>query len=317
MKYNFEELYEKLKKDSVELNELYNEAMAERKKINRISLLICLIVDILIILVFFKGMPRLEGMQFLFMVVPVLIVDILILGLSSLFAKKGKEYVGAYKQNIMKSLIENFYDQLEYFPEKGMPRAIYKEALYNEYYDEYHSDDYFEAKIDDKYLIDMAEVKTIKEEKHTDSNGNTTTTHTTVFHGLFAKILFDKSINCDFRIGRESKISAYKNRLEMDSSEFEKQFNVYTSNPIVGMQLLTADVMEEILEFQNKTKTHFDIFIRENNLYIRFHCGSMFEIRNLKKGILDEKSLRYYYSILEFVDNLSRKLMKVIHETEI
>ena len=83
------------------------------------------------------------------------------------------------------------------------------------------------------------------------------------------------------------------------------------------MQLLTADIMEKILEFKKKTGENFDIFISENNIYLRFHCGSMFEPTLVKKEILDEKSLRTYYDILNFVNDLSRKIIKIIDETEI
>ena len=103
----------------------------------------------------------------------------------------------------------------------------------------------------------------------------------------------------------------------MDSSEFEKYFNVYASDKIIGMQILTADIMEDILEFKNLTKQHFDIFINNNNIYLRFHCGSMFEIRTLKSGPIDEQNLKKYYDILNFADNLSRKIIKIINETEL
>ena len=73
-----------------------------------------------------------------------------------------------------------------------------------------------------------------------------------------------------------------RKRLEMDSSEFEKYFDVKASDKILGMQLLTSDVMEELIEFQNKTKMKYDVYIKDNELYLRFHSGKMFEIGKLK-----------------------------------
>ena len=40
--------------------------------------------------------------------------------------------------------MSNFYDNLEYFPQKQMPEYIYKEPKY-EYYSIYNSDDYLES----------------------------------------------------------------------------------------------------------------------------------------------------------------------------
>lgn len=99
--------------------------------------------------------------------------------------------------------------------------------------------------------------------------------------------------------------------------EFEKYFDVSATNKIIGMQLLTADVMEELIDFENKTNMKYDIIINNNNIYLRFHCGTMFEPANLKKGVLDEKILEKYFYMLNFTYNLSDKIIKLINETEI
>ena len=109
----------------------------------------------------------------------------------------------------------------------------------------------------------------------------------------------------------------HNEKLEMDSSEFEKKFNVYTSNQITAMQLLTPDIMEELLSFAQNAEEDFDIYIENNNLYLRFHCGTLFEPGSLKKGAIDEKTLKRYYDILEFTNHLSKRIIQIIHETEI
>ena len=69
-----------------------------------------------------------------------------------------------------------------------------------------------------------------------------------------------KSIMGDLRITQNGSLM-FDKKLEMDSSEFEKYFDVQASNQIIGMQLLTTDVMEELVDFENKTKMKFDIII--------------------------------------------------------
>lgn len=135
---------------------------------------------------------------------------------------------------------------------------------------------------------------------------------------MFAKIIIDKSINAKLRIAQGySGFLKNPDKLEMDSSEFEKVFNVYASDKIIGMQILTADIMDEILEFKNKTKEEFDIYIDEDKLYLRFHCGHLFEPHFKKKNILDEKSLKSYYNILNFTCELTNKIIKVVNDVEI
>ena len=223
----------------------------------------------------------------------------------------------AQKPQMVIDAIDNFYDNLEYYPLKEMPERIYEKPNYNEYYNEYHSEDYFEGQIKNKYYIDMAEVFTEHVETHTDSEGNTHTTRTTIFHGLFAKVTSEKSITSELRI-EQDKIGKYnKNRLNMDSSEFEKYFDVITDNKIIAMQLLTADVMEEMIEFENKTNMKYDIVVKENEIYLRFHCGDMFEPQSVRKGIINKAQLEKYFYMLNFTYNLSNRLIELINETEI
>lgn len=162
----------------------------------------------------------------------------------------------------------------------------------------------------------MAEVVTENVESYKDSNGNTCTRTTKEFHGLFAKILMNKSIESELKIMQDGKLF-FDNKLKMDSSKFEKYFDVKASNPIIGMQLLTADVMEELIEFENKTKMKFDIIIRNNELYLRFHSGEMFEVRNLKNSSLDKESIQKYFYMLNFTYNLSKRLINLVDETQI
>lgn len=309
--------FEELKKEfenNIEINEAGKEAAAERKKRNKIMLILFLVIDAIIIFTLYK-MLGFQVFAIGFYIFSIFFADIIILIIMLLiFNKKQNAFNGVFKEQVIKKMINNFFTDLEFYPSKQMPSQIYREGKY-EGYDRYHSDDYIEAKINKKYLIDMAEVHTQREETYTDSDGHTHTRTYTIFHGMFAKIVMEKSINSDLRIAVNH--AGYKNRLEMDSSEFEKYFDVFTSDKIKGMQLLTSDIMEDIIEFKNATNQHFDIFVNNNIVYLRFHCGTLFEPIMRKKRILDEKSLNMYYNILKFTYELSNKIIKIVEETEV
>ena len=83
------------------------------------------------------------------------------------------------------------------------------------------------------------------------------------------------------------------------------------------MQLLTADIMEELVQFRNKTKIKFEINLIDNEIYLRFHTGPMFETGRTKNGILDKELLEKYFSILDFTYNLSEGLINLVDETQI
>lgn len=312
----FDEIYNELQNaNNNELTELWKQAKRENEKSKKISLIICLIIDILVAMLFLKNGIKgifLPPMIMIFWVTNIFVFIIV----SVIFSKSKSEYNFKYKQIVINKIINNFYNNLEYFPQKPMPEYIYKEQIY-ENYDKYFSEDYFEAQINNKHSIQMAEILTQEEEKYKDSDGNTQTRTITKFQGLFAKILMDKSIESELRIMQNGSMFLEKNRLKMDSSEFEKYFDVKASNKIIGMQLLTSDVMEELVEFENKTNMKYDISIDKNNLYLRFHCGDMFEPVNIKKGILEKTVLQKYFYMLNFTYNLSNKLINVVNDTQI
>ena len=231
-------------------------------------------------------------------------------------SKQQARFNDMYKDNVIKSLIKNFYSNLEYFPKKEMPEYIYKKLNY-EYYDTYTSDDYFEALIDNKYSIQMAEIKTQEIKTERDSDGNTHTTYITKFHGLFSKIVLDKSIQSTLKIKPNNTIVFDSNKLDMDSSEFEKYFDVSASNQIIGMQILTSDVMEDLIDFRIKTNMNYEICIINNELYLRFHSGEMFEARSIATNSLNKEEIEKYFYMLNFTYNLSNKLINVINETKI
>lgn len=318
----FEDLYNEISVNE-ELNSVWEEALTEKKRNKKIAIAIFLPLILIITIILLVSIIKLEGFNFLiipkmmFVLFPVMFfLGIIIFGISTVFSKKYREYANTFKGIVIKKLIENFYNNVEYYPQKQMPERIYDEEKY-EYYNRYYSDDYIEAKINNKYDIGMAEIKTVHETTRRDSNGRTKTSRTTMFHGIFAKIVIDKSINSELKIKQNGSFIFGKNKLEMDSSEFEKYFDVSATNKIIGMQLLTADIMEELIDFINKTNIKYDIVIKDSNIYLRFHCGTMFEPQALKKGIIDKKQLQKYFYMLNFTYNLSDKIIKLIHETEI
>ena len=293
----------------------------EKKKKKLICIPTILIVDLLLVFWFiniFSNFGTKYGLfPYIFIVPPILIVDVFILAIFSVaFSKKSRIYNDVFKEKVIDKIFKNFINDADYIPKKQMPKSIYREGKYDGYYNKYYSDDYIEGNIDDKYLIKMAEVTTEHEETTTDSDGNTHTETTTIFSGLFAKINIGKSITTELRIGTNRTISK-KERLEMDSDEFEKYFDVSSTNEIVGMQVLTHDIMDMLVDFRNELKMPLDIIIRDDIMYVRLHVGKMFEAKFNKDAAIDKQSARKYFDIVNFIYSLSKKMIQTVEETEV
>ena len=102
----------------------------------------------------------------------------------------------------------------------------------------------------------------------------------------------------------------------MDSQEFEKMFDVSATDKIKAMQLLTSDVMADLIDFKNSSNKQFELTIRGNKLYFRFHCGNVFE-RAAFKDYLDFKTLNDYFNYLNFSCEVSKKIYTLVKETEL
>lgn len=320
MKNDFESFYNSINQDEMRIH--WEEARKEKKRKTKIAIILILIIDLTIIWIVSRQIGGFNTSEFgifpwIAMFIPIIVIDIIIFAITSLiFSKNTIKYNNVFKEKVINSIFENFLYNVDYIPKKQMPQDIYKEGKYDEYYNRYYSDDYLDATIDDKYNMKMAEVTTEYVETKTDSDGDTHTETTTIFSGLFAKINIGKSINSELRIKQNGTLFK-KNRLEMDSQEFEKYFDVISTNQIIGMQLLTHDIMDILVDFRIQLKMPLDILIREDIMYIRLHTGKMFETTINNKSILDRKTIEKYFNIVNFIYSLSKKMIKVVEETQI
>ncbi len=351
MKEPFEIFYDGVRHNK-ELNEMWDETNRINKK-NSLKATITTIIIIGIAIFFFArywGIKSLhdlaENKDFFVGIVSYMAannpIQLIFLGMIALFlllfmyvvihmavyyvpySKNYGKFNNLYKENIINRLFENFFREVDYVPLKGMPKEIYKEG-FPEAYDIYRSDDYVEATLSNEsneYRIKMANVKTYEEvrEEVEDSNGNKHVEYREVliFGGLFVKVNTNNSIKNKIRISSGGYIQYVDlEPLQMDSKEFEKHFDVRTSDKIVGMEILTHDVMDILIGFKEKYDKEFEIYVKDDSIYIRVHVGETFESKINGKEAVDEKILREYFDIVEFVDSLTICMVKAIEETEI
>ena len=130
----------------------------------------------------------------------------------------------------------------------GLFPTVFEEAEF-ESYDTYYAEDLIQGTLKNNCEFAMSEVLT--EDEHGDDNA----INSTIFSGLFAKIETPKPFNTLLYLRKDRKdknllsraftwkLPFDKLRIQLDSPEFEKVFDVYASDQIVAMQLLTADIM--------------------------------------------------------------------------
>ena len=309
MKYeNFTDFVSNMDTDNNNIMSRWDELRKKNKKINLITILILLIIDILVLFIL-----KISTNSIFSIIMADVFIYIIIYVIFE--GRDISQFNNDYKENVISKMLENFITNLDYVPSKRMPSYIYDEAKYGGYYNKYSSDDYLEGTINGQKII-MADLLVQEETTHTDSDGIETSDTKTIFNGLFGKIELNKSINSNLKITRNHGISLFnKNKIEMDSYDFEKTFNVYSDNNIIAMQLLTADIQEDILDLYNKYKINFDIIVMNNKMYVLFNTGNMFEVFSNKKN--PNEMLEKYFEIMKFIYKLVDKILKTIETTQI
>ncbi len=289
---SFNEIYEKVYKESNTTLE-----QARNKATNGMLLIIFII---LMVGTIFSVITK----SFL-----LIFMALLIIALYIAFSRNRRNYTKLFKEKVIRTFVKEYSSTLEYLPSKGIGKLSYIKGEF-ERPDRFFSEDLITGTLEDGNRISMSEV--ISEIESRDSDGNVE--YLTIFYGLFAEIKLNKTVLANIKIRKNSfTLIKPKDKIEMDSSEFEKVFNVYGTNPIITMQLLTADVMQMLIDFKEQNRFTPEITINENNMYIRFNTGEVFEANMLKKA-LDYDTLLKYYNIINFTLELTEKILKNIKE---
>lgn len=227
-------------------------------------------------------------------------------------------YQDFFKSKIVEPLILSINENAVYNPTSGIDIEIYGDAKFEYYCDRYKSEDQISILLPSDMSgqskhITLSEVHT--ENKSTDKDGHTT--YYTIFHGIMGYVDLDKVSDSYINIKRNGTVMKWnKNKLDMDMSEFEKYFDVETDNKIEAMQILTADVMTDLVDFILKSKTTFEIHILNGRMYMRFMTGPMFE-PNFFGNSMEKELIWRYYNITKFCMDLSIKMCKIVNEAKI
>lgn len=225
------------------------------------------------------------------------------------------KFVSEYKSQVISSFIKVYNSKLSYSNftyDKAIKQNFVNANFTSEHFDKFYADDYIKGYLDEYTFIRMADIKVQRTVK-TDKSSYTVN----VFQGIFAFTTSIKNINTYIKISKNNfNLFNSKNAIEMDSSEFEKYFDIYSGNELLTMRILTHDVMDTLVEFYKKSSIPFEIVFMNNIIYLRFFTGPMFE-PNIFINSLDKKLLYTNYYILNFIMSVCKNVNKALQEIEI
>lgn len=299
---NFNDIYKKIYQENANIEE--NRKIHLKQLRQRTLYTIIMLAAIILILI---------ALDLYFIFPFAIIISILIISFFN--SSKTEEYNSSYKNKIITSLVNNYDKNLHFSQNQTISGTLYHAAEF-ENYDLFRANDYIYGKINGIIPIQLGDVHT--EAEHTDSDGHTT--YTTIFKGLFSAIILPTNISSTIKIrsdkGMLGKLLPKKDQVQMDSQQFEKYFDVFTTDKILAVRLLTSDIMNYMIDFKIQNKVNFELTIKNSAMYLRIHCDDMFEAK-LSKSALDFKTLHKYYKFLNFMCELNTKIYNVIQEKDI
>ncbi len=302
-KANFSKMFNEIyAKNGKELEMLHKQALT-RKIINTIGSIIMIIGG-------FWCIYWLSNTQIIHFSIYILVLGIFLMNLIHQHRLKN-DYIVRYKELAIKTLINGIDDSYQYIPNgSGVNISEYRASRFdNGQIDEYYTEDSIIGNINENTNFMMSQIKTIAIVETIDSEGRRTTERSCTFLGLYGIINLPVTIGEDILISNNSKFLKFNDaRVEMESEEFEKFFDVFSLNRQKAMEILTPNVIEELIKIRNSIKGNMQFRITENRIYFRISCGDIFEPPSYKSGV-DFNVLYRYFNMIELPKTIYEALI--------
>jgi len=202
--------------------------------------------------------------------------------------KNQNEYSRHYKSTVIPVLLDLIDPNLNYYPDQGIGINTFKNSeLFSTDIDIYESEDMIQGYYGQTELM-LSEIKAT--DKDRDSEGNTK--ETTIFDGVLLIADFHKEFNSrtfllpDFGESNFGNIGRFFQKigkrsgtelLQLEDSEFEKEFAAYSSNQVESRYILSTSMMRNILDLKAKFDgAKIKLAFKNSSVYIAIPSSKKF-----------------------------------------
>lgn len=226
------------------------------------------------------------------------------------------KYEEVFKNSVIKKIINLYNSKLDFSYTKGISKSEYAESKFNNEFNQYSSKDLINGEIFDNAYLKMAHVKIAKQETETDENGNTQTTTVVIFDGVYGVVEVTDRILTQAELTPNRVSNKFnKNRIEMDSGDFEKQYDFYSIDKVRAMEIFNSEIIDEINNFKQNTGNIIQIKITHEKLFFKISCGDIFKAPSVKNP-LDYKVLHKCFKMIDLPINIISKIIENASETK-
>lgn len=187
--------------------------------------------------------------------------------------KKSKEFKELYKQHFVAALLGEFFENPQYIWDKGFTSDAVRSFGLSQMGNRFYSEDY----ISGTYKGIPFEQSDVKIQYHTSSGKSShTTTYFSgrmfVFHFTGRNVLPVQIFSERFSY-RAKPIERFKmNKVNLESVEFNKRFDVKAVNEHDAFYVLTPQMMEKLFDLQSRFG-NVALNFSGDRLFLGFNCG--------------------------------------------
>ncbi|MCQ2977758.1 MAG: DUF3137 domain-containing protein [archaeon] len=293
----FEELYDKNEQD-------FQNELLGFKQLERVKNIVAIIVEIGLLLVGIYELNK-GSLWSLFLLVVAILELFAILYLNKKYSKQYKEM---FKTCVIKPYVEQSISTLHYEADSFANEEDYKRANFdNKKYNYVTGDDHIFGNVTDKVYMDMSELEVSEVNEKVNKKGKIVSkSRNPRFHGMFVMLKSTLFSFDEIYIKKDKlKLLPQKNRVKIDSIEFEKYFDLYSTNRTEAKRLVNFDVINLLTKFVVESGLTFEIVLKGPTVYMRFFTGAMFEPAIFSK-MKEKEMLWTYHMICEFIIEFQR-----------
>lgn len=251
--------------------DLYEKLSSLQKKLRYIYILIPLaglLITLVLIFIFKSYNPMIIMIVFISLFISAFIA-----------APIKKEYSTCYKNLLVRSALQNTFDDYKFYPSLGIGQNEIRFTNMMQLGNRYKSEDYIKG-VYKGVPFEQSDVLI----QNVTSTGKTTTT-VTYFMGRWMIFQFNKDFRCDLQV-REKGFSYSKrknglfaaddeklHKIEFEDIDFNNKFSVYGQNQAEAFYLLTPQIMEAMRELQEKTNGRIMFCFVHNKLHVAVNDG--------------------------------------------
>jgi hypothetical protein len=262
------------------------------------------------------------GLCFPFASFMAIMIALFVLGMGAIilaFAthKEANAYRDAYKEYFIKRNLASVFTNLQYHQNVGLNSGLLRASEMVNTGDIYHSNDLAQGTYKG---VNFVQADVHIEEEYYDSDGDRQ--EVTIFRGRFMVFEFPKKFSFKLELigkkfgrayrvpGKDSKTGRKMNKLETESTEFNKAFKIYAQDGFEAFYILDPAIMEKIQAINTSHNGRVLFGFLNNTLLIGLNDGKdSFEPPKSSKPIDEkaeiEKVSKEIRVITDFVDLLS------------